>query len=112
MERDQFVDQVFATVGLPVLHIPVARTYDLADLADKLRQAAPVFAAVTNPSHTPRPTQPTATPLVNIPKSPTPVCPRCNAPMILRTAQQGTHQGRQFYGCSNYPRCTERIAVA
>jgi restriction system protein len=33
------------------------------------------------------------------------LCPRCGNPMILRTARQGWNTGRQFWGCSTYPRC-------
>lgn len=32
-------------------------------------------------------------------------CPRCGKPMVLRTARNGDHQGRQFWGCSGYPQC-------
>lgn len=28
------------------------------------------------------------------------ICPRCNAPLVLRNGRYG-----EFYGCSNYPRC-------
>jgi restriction system protein len=34
-----------------------------------------------------------------------PSCPRCHAPMVLRTAARGTNKGGQFYGCSTYPKC-------
>jgi restriction system protein len=34
-----------------------------------------------------------------------PQCPKCGAPMVLRTAHKGAYAGRTFYGCSNYPRC-------
>ena len=30
------------------------------------------------------------------------ICPRCGGKLVLRTSRDG----RQFYGCSNYPRCT------
>jgi hypothetical protein len=33
------------------------------------------------------------------------VCPRCGAPMVLRTAKRGARAGKQFFGCSNYPHC-------
>lgn len=33
------------------------------------------------------------------------LCPKCGAPMILRTASKGANQGKQFYGCSNFPKC-------
>jgi predicted RNA-binding Zn-ribbon protein involved in translation (DUF1610 family) len=32
-------------------------------------------------------------------------CPKCGKPMILRTARSGNNQGKQFWGCSNYPKC-------
>lgn len=33
------------------------------------------------------------------------VCPRCGGKLVLRTAKNGAYAGKQFYGCSNYPRC-------
>lgn len=33
------------------------------------------------------------------------ICPRCGGSLILRTASRGANAGRQFYGCSNYPKC-------
>ncbi|MEW5681212.1 MAG: topoisomerase DNA-binding C4 zinc finger domain-containing protein [Pseudomonadota bacterium] len=32
-------------------------------------------------------------------------CPRCNAPMALRTARRGRESGSKFWGCKKYPRC-------
>lgn len=32
-------------------------------------------------------------------------CPKCGAPMVLRTASRGKHAGEQFYGCSKFPSC-------
>lgn len=34
-----------------------------------------------------------------------PCCPKCGAPMHLRTIKKGSHQGEQFWGCTNYPQC-------
>ena len=33
------------------------------------------------------------------------VCPNCGGKLILRTATSGVRKGKQFYGCSNYPKC-------
>ena len=49
-------------------------------------------------------TNATNTPLVTTGAT-TPTCPRCGSKMILRTASKGANKGRQFYGCSNYPKC-------
>jgi four helix bundle suffix protein len=35
-----------------------------------------------------------------------PTCPQCGKLMVLRTAHQGEHEGKQFWGCSSYPSCT------
>lgn len=32
-------------------------------------------------------------------------CPKCAGKLILRTAKKGKNLGKQFYGCSNYPKC-------
>ena len=34
-----------------------------------------------------------------------PLCPRCESPMVLRTARRGANAGEQFWGCSTYPMC-------
>ena len=35
-------------------------------------------------------------------ESDAPACPRCGAPMVLRTARA---TDKKFFGCSNYPQC-------
>jgi hypothetical protein len=39
----------------------------------------------------------------------TPVCSLCGASMVLRTTQKGVHAGKPFYGCSNYPKCSNTV---
>lgn len=47
-----------------------------------------------------------AAPLVEpIPTPSAPDCPRCQSPMVLRTARRGANAGEQFWGCSTYPKC-------
>lgn len=68
--------------------------------------------------NTPAPTAAIADAPQNSPGSATqhttapPLCPRCGIPMVTRTARRGEHQGKQFYGCPNYPRCREIVAIA
>ena len=33
------------------------------------------------------------------------VCPKCGSAMIRRKATKGPNAGKEFFGCSNYPRC-------
>lgn len=34
-----------------------------------------------------------------------PRCPRCGAAMVKRKAAKGPNAGKEFYGCTNYPKC-------
>ncbi len=34
-----------------------------------------------------------------------PGCPKCGKPMLKRMQRKGSQQGREFWGCSDYPRC-------
>jgi Zn-finger domain associated with topoisomerase type I len=49
---------------------------------------------------------------VVMPKTEEPVCPRCGEKLVIRIAKKGERQGKQFWGCSNFPKCryTEEMA--
>lgn len=47
-----------------------------------------------------------ATPAASLPQI---TCPDCQSPMVVRTATRGNYAGRQFYGCTAYPRCKSII---
>jgi four helix bundle suffix protein len=38
--------------------------------------------------------------------NPSPSCPLCGKPMVLRTARRGKKTGSRFWGCCGYPECT------
>jgi len=38
-------------------------------------------------------------------KTAAPSCPKCTQPMVRRTARKGANAGKEFWGCSDYPRC-------
>jgi restriction system protein len=58
---------------------------------------------------TPRPAASKATVSAQAPQpsatSTVPACPRCSQPMVRRTAKKGANAGKDFWGCSHYPRC-------
>jgi len=39
-----------------------------------------------------------------------PSCPQCGSSMVLRTAKKGSNSGKQFWGCSNFPKCRSTLA--
>lgn len=94
VERDQFVDGVFAAAGLPLLRFPARSGYDpkalSAQLAPHLSQQD--VASVASP-----PVQ------SGVP----PVCPKCGITMVQRVASKGQNIGKTFWGCPNFPQCRE-----
>lgn len=40
-----------------------------------------------------------------------PFCPKCNNTMVKRIAKQGANAGKEFWGCSQYPKCKSVIAI-
>jgi restriction system protein len=33
------------------------------------------------------------------------ICPKCGAPMVRRKAAKGSNAGKEFFGCSGFPKC-------
>jgi hypothetical protein len=56
-------------------------------------------AAAPSPRQAAQPMEPKKAP------PPTPKCPLCGQEMKLRTARHGQNAGKQFWGCSEYPKC-------
>ncbi len=39
-------------------------------------------------------------------------CPKCESVMVVRTTKQGLSAGRQFWGCSTFPRCRFKMPLS
>ena len=40
-----------------------------------------------------------------------PLCPKCNEPMVRRSAKKGKASGKEFWGCSAFPKCRGVISI-
>lgn len=96
VERDAFVDGVFASAGLPLIHFPAQSAYGSAEIVSAVESAL---------------RQPASPEAAGPAQAGAPMCPKCGVPMVVRSASRGTHVGRDFFGCSNYPRCREILPV-
>ena len=38
-------------------------------------------------------------------------CPRCQNPMVIRKASKGKNAGKQFLGCSTFPKCRSTLSI-
>ena len=43
--------------------------------------------------------------------SDTVLCPKCGGGMVLRTAKKGKNIGKQFWGCSSFPKCKGNLPL-
>ncbi len=96
MERDEFVERVFAAAKLPLLRIPAQTAYDTRALAEMFKAALSSGKAIQP--------EPKGVPLQAGQPLPR-FCPRCGSELIERVASQGANRGTKFLGCSNYPKC-------
>jgi len=96
-ERDEFVDQVFAAAGLPLVHVVARASYNADALAVEL-----AWCFDNAP--------PKVETAVAVEESGEPVCPKCGVSMVQRTASKGANKGKPFWGCRNYPKCREVIS--
>jgi hypothetical protein len=103
IERDAFVEEVFATAGLPLVRVPVRPTYRTQELAQLFKNAL-----------VPKPTPTSPAGRTEIPawsSLEAPFCPNCGRRMVRRTARRGPNAGQAFFGCPNYPKCQAVIAI-
>lgn len=94
--QDTFLEEVFTSANLPFLRVTVQDSYDANTLANQVR------AAIER----------------GLPAKPlrsqedfSPICPRCGITMVLRFHKSGREVGKKYYGCLNYPECTETVPI-
>lgn len=103
IERDRFIDQVFNVSHLPLLHIPVQRSYSIEEIDSQL---TPYLQETKSADREVDQSVDRGKQLSN---HASPTCPKCGNPMILRTAKTGTNVGHLFWGCSTYPACRSML---
>lgn len=92
-EADQFMEDLFLSAGLPLVHIPSSEHYSENDLAElfqlaimKVKETAPLRVTSKTDS--------------------VPMCPVCGKMMVLRIHRDGLSAGKKYYGCMDSPRCS------
>jgi ssDNA-binding Zn-finger/Zn-ribbon topoisomerase 1 len=107
--RDRFVNQVFQNAHLPLIRYTNKRSYVLSEVEEKLQT---IIKPTKDEVHfqTLKMEEKEKT-NVNANETIHPVCPKCHTPFVLRSAKSGQHLGKQFYGCTNYPKCRETLEM-
>lgn len=105
-DRDKFLSGLCEAIILPLVQIPAQRTYSLAEL-----RVAVGGALAQGKAGDSAPLEPPPATLVEgdgqcdgadvVSRS----CPKCASPMVRRQVKAGNNAGREFWGCSTYPKC-------
>jgi predicted RNA-binding Zn-ribbon protein involved in translation (DUF1610 family) len=97
-EADQFMEDLFLSAGLPLIHVPSSEHYSDQDLAElfqlavmKVKETAPLRATARTDS--------------------VPMCPVCGKMMVLRIHRNGSQAGKTYYGCMDSPKCNGVVAI-
>lgn len=97
-EADQFMEDLFLSAGLPLVHVPSNERYSETDLAElfqlaimKVKETAPRRATAKTDS--------------------VPMCPVCGKMMVLRIHRNGADAGKKYYGCIDSPRCSGMVSL-
>lgn len=97
-ETDKFMEDLFLSAGLPLVHVPSNDHYDENDLAElfkfsivKVRNTGSLRASTKADS--------------------VPMCPVCGRMMVLRIHRSGPDEGKKYYGCIDSPKCSGVVAI-
>lgn len=97
-EADKFMQDLFLSAGLPLVHVPSNDQYDEDDLAElfkfsivKVKNTAPLRASNEADS--------------------VPMCPVCGRMMVLRIHRTGPDEGKKYYGCMDSPACNGVVEI-
>lgn len=97
-DADQFMQELFLSAGLPLVHIPSSEHYSENDLAEllqlavrKVKETGPLRATAKTDS--------------------VPMCPVCGRMMVLRIDRNGSSAGRKYYGCMDNPHCPGTVEL-
>lgn len=97
-QADQFMQELFLSARLPLVHIPSNDQYTHSDLEQllqeavkKVKETGPLRAAAKIDS--------------------VPMCPVCGRMMVLRIHRSGAHAGMKYYGCMDSPKCNGVVEI-
>lgn len=94
--NDQFMEDLFLTAGLPLVHIPSNEHYEISDIVSLFQLAV---------------TKSKDTPSADYSHDSVPMCPVCGKMMVLRAYRSGSQNGQLYYGCMDNPHCPGTVAI-
>ena len=96
---EQFMEDLFLTAGLPLVHIPSGDHYEISDLISLFQ-----FAVAKARDARERK-------ISSSMEDSVPSCPICGKMMVLRTHRSRPLTGQLYYGCIDNPACPGTLAI-
>jgi hypothetical protein len=109
-ERDDFLENACHNAGLPLISFQAQHAYSPTEISAKiaLALAGRVSMGVDSAEAT---ADGRHEPSILSAFACAPACPRCASPMVKRIAKGGENAGREFWGCSDFPKCREIVSI-
>jgi len=98
-EADQFMEDLFLSAGLPLVHVPSSDHYSEDDLAELFKLS---IVKVRN----------TGSLRASSEADSVPMCPVCGRMMVLRIQRNGPDKGKKYYGCMDSPKCNGVVEIS
>lgn len=95
--NDQFMEDLFLTAGLPLVHVPSSEHYEIPDIVSLFQLAVTKFRNTQS---------------ADVSRDSVPMCPLCGKMMVLRTHRSGPQSGELYYGCINNPTCAGALTIS
>jgi len=95
---DQYMEDLFLSAGLPLIHVPSGENYKLSDLVHLFQLAVMKVKEAENLRE-------------DDSSDSSPSCPKCGLTMVLRIHRSGSQVGKRYYGCMNSPTCSGEVAI-
>ncbi len=96
---DQFMEDLFLTAGVPLVHIPSSDHYEVSEVISLFQLAVTRTRDAKD--------EKISDPLGDL----VPMCPVCGKMMVLRTHRSGLLTGQLYYGCIDNPKCPGSVVV-
>lgn len=100
ISRDQFIEGLCESVGLPLYRFKANRGYNVSDIREEL------FPSTISEPQSDKTDQTTKSQLEENDSGVfTPRCPKCSSELVIKTAKKGPHKDSTFLACSAFPKC-------
>ncbi len=107
-ERDEFLEKACQSAGLPLIQFDAQYAYSPTEISARIAEVMAVGNPVRRePAPPPVPKEGNSVPENEI----APLCPRCSCTMVKRIAKGGENAGKEFWGCTNFPKCREIVTI-